>query len=722
MPTIKDIAREAGVSHGTVSNVLNKTGKVSSEKIRLVEEAVRKLGYIPNTQAQKLRQGNNNTIILILPSLENEFYARIHSIITSFAKEKSILLNLQVTGDTETIEEEIIEDSLRQGIIAVLTVTSLGSRATERYSAFNAPVIFIDRCSDITGHPDFYNVSIDQEQAGMDVASHIQERNDQKVCFFSSPHRFKDDEKIYKTLESTLPSNIELVHESSDRKANVIKAFKIMSEEKSYDSIVACSLNRAVALETARKEKGVCKDTNIILLKNSSNMDFPFFDCYEIDYTKLAMATVDLLDKIANGTMPKEHEILISNPGFRKNLKVTTQDSCKLRLLTLDSPSTKALKELLPKLKRETGIDLQITAVDFNSLREQIIRINPYFNYDLIRLDVAWTEFLNDKLFMDLKAMGIADSGILERLLRNNLYMNRQNIHTLPFDPSTLMLFYRQDLFSDALMQRSFYEKEKRTLEPPKTMEDLIKIARFFTRSENPESPTQYGITDTNGSMITAASELLPFVQTYQAIYEDEGRIIFNIEKLSKAMDEYVDLQRYTGHEHYKWWGESIRQLILGKTAMAISYSNHYTYLSNADNSFINSRINVAALPGDRGVIGGGEIGISRYSSNAEAAMNFLKWYYSAEVSNMLVALGGTSALNSAYEEPVNLVQFPLLPTIRESMNTGVRGFSGIKGHYSNYELELALGMAINEVLEGRMSSLEASEYAEHIYNSQITL
>ena len=42
--TLKEIAREAGVSHGTVSNVLNKTGKVRDAKIRLVEEAAKKLG------------------------------------------------------------------------------------------------------------------------------------------------------------------------------------------------------------------------------------------------------------------------------------------------------------------------------------------------------------------------------------------------------------------------------------------------------------------------------------------------------------------------------------------------------------------------------------------------------------------------------------------------------------------------------------------------------
>ena len=45
MPTIKDIAREAGVSHGTVSNVINGRGNVSVEKIRLVWQAAEKLGY-----------------------------------------------------------------------------------------------------------------------------------------------------------------------------------------------------------------------------------------------------------------------------------------------------------------------------------------------------------------------------------------------------------------------------------------------------------------------------------------------------------------------------------------------------------------------------------------------------------------------------------------------------------------------------------------------------
>lgn len=55
MVTIKDIAKAAGVAQGTVSNVLNGRGNVSSEKIRHVLEVSEALGYVPNERAKMLR-------------------------------------------------------------------------------------------------------------------------------------------------------------------------------------------------------------------------------------------------------------------------------------------------------------------------------------------------------------------------------------------------------------------------------------------------------------------------------------------------------------------------------------------------------------------------------------------------------------------------------------------------------------------------------------------
>ena len=69
MATILDVAKKAGVSQGTVSNVLNGKGNVSSEKIRAVEEAARELGYTINERAKMLRKGSGNVICVILPTI-----------------------------------------------------------------------------------------------------------------------------------------------------------------------------------------------------------------------------------------------------------------------------------------------------------------------------------------------------------------------------------------------------------------------------------------------------------------------------------------------------------------------------------------------------------------------------------------------------------------------------------------------------------------------------
>lgn len=74
MATIIDVARMAGVSQGTASNVLNGKGNVSSEKIKAVEEAAKKLGYTINERAKMLRKGSGNIICVIVPSMERRHY------------------------------------------------------------------------------------------------------------------------------------------------------------------------------------------------------------------------------------------------------------------------------------------------------------------------------------------------------------------------------------------------------------------------------------------------------------------------------------------------------------------------------------------------------------------------------------------------------------------------------------------------------------------------
>jgi len=70
MATIRDVARRAGVSVGTVSHVINNTASVREETKARVLEAIRELDYHPNSVARGLRSRRTNTISLVLPTIE----------------------------------------------------------------------------------------------------------------------------------------------------------------------------------------------------------------------------------------------------------------------------------------------------------------------------------------------------------------------------------------------------------------------------------------------------------------------------------------------------------------------------------------------------------------------------------------------------------------------------------------------------------------------------
>lgn len=73
MAGIRDVAAYAGVGVGTVSRALNKTGYVSEETRKKIDEAVKALNYQPNELARNLYRNRSGIIGVIVPDLENPF-------------------------------------------------------------------------------------------------------------------------------------------------------------------------------------------------------------------------------------------------------------------------------------------------------------------------------------------------------------------------------------------------------------------------------------------------------------------------------------------------------------------------------------------------------------------------------------------------------------------------------------------------------------------------
>ncbi len=100
-PTIRDVARVAGVAVSTVSYVINRSGQVSPETRLRVNSAINALRYEPNLLARNLKAGRAKSIGLIAPDLKNPYYTEIASGVQEIAQARDMLLVLCTTQSAQ---------------------------------------------------------------------------------------------------------------------------------------------------------------------------------------------------------------------------------------------------------------------------------------------------------------------------------------------------------------------------------------------------------------------------------------------------------------------------------------------------------------------------------------------------------------------------------------------------------------------------------------------
>ena len=94
MPTIRDVAKRAGVSVATVSHVINDTHYVSPELHKRVSDAIEALNYRPNRLAQALSKRNIPLLALIAPDISNPYWSHVARAIqdTTDPKDYSVIV------------------------------------------------------------------------------------------------------------------------------------------------------------------------------------------------------------------------------------------------------------------------------------------------------------------------------------------------------------------------------------------------------------------------------------------------------------------------------------------------------------------------------------------------------------------------------------------------------------------------------------------------------
>lgn len=146
MPTIRDVARRAGVAPTTVSRVINNSGYVSQPTRERVEAAVADLGYVPNTLARSLRFKKTNTLALVLPDITNPFWTTLARGVEDAASDRGFNVIFCNTDESEAEQEKYLTILLQKQIDGIVLAPARSTAGpVELVQRQGVPVVVVDR-------------------------------------------------------------------------------------------------------------------------------------------------------------------------------------------------------------------------------------------------------------------------------------------------------------------------------------------------------------------------------------------------------------------------------------------------------------------------------------------------------------------------------------------------------------------------------------------------
>lgn len=186
MATIRDVARLAGVSVATVSNVVNEPERVSAALRDRVEKAISALNYAPRAAARSLRKQSSGLIGLIVADITNPFFTELVRAIEVVASARGysvLLCNSDEDAGREARALELLRSQWVDGIILAATGTPSAGRG-ELLSRLRVPVVLVDRGLDGLG---FDSVVLDNRLAALQATAHLLALGHRRIGLISGP-------------------------------------------------------------------------------------------------------------------------------------------------------------------------------------------------------------------------------------------------------------------------------------------------------------------------------------------------------------------------------------------------------------------------------------------------------------------------------------------------------------------------------------------------------
>ena len=406
------------------------------------------------------------------------------------------------------------------------------------------------------------------------------------------------------------------------------------------------------------------------------------------------------------------------------------------------------------EFSRVTGINVKIRALDFDTLvqkinldfiaqagKYQLVYVDPY---QTLNRFYNYLEVLNP-YNLDTKAPKI--KGFTEDFFENQTaicsnFIDNTNLYSVPFDSTTMILYYRKDIFDK--YRNKFYEEMGYDWTPGTsefTWDRYYEVAKWIDKNV-PDEEVKYGsglMAQEHNSIFCEFSNILASYGGDYFLDKDINTLglktfdKINVldKKFVKALDVYKKIASVSAPQSVNWnWTDLANAFYNGDIAMMANWDENSTYMESTGYSKVAGKVGYSIMPyGDvrsANIYGGSGIGINKYAPEKEknAAWLYIVWATSKEMQLKVFRHpegGSLPTRKSAYEDPLlkaeieNSVKLPQHDEHIKHMNAVLNAWKSeniyLRPKISNfYDVEKVLFSNLHDMIRLNLDSKKTSQ------------
>ena len=270
--SLKDLARELGVSIATVSRALRSSPEIGAEMQEKVKDLAKRLNYRPNPFAQSLRKEAPRMIGVVVPNLVTHYYAAVLDGIEEEARKAGYSVISANTHEQSEAEVKAIDNFISlhvEGIIACLSQNTTDYRHFEEISEMGIPLVFFGR----TCLPEKFScVTANGDIAAQEATQHLIETGSRRIAFIGGPNHLDMVKRrkhgyLEALRENRIPIDRSLVIcEKIDYQWALEATMQLLQREDRPDAILAFNDIITFAAFTAIKQTGLHIPEDVALI------------------------------------------------------------------------------------------------------------------------------------------------------------------------------------------------------------------------------------------------------------------------------------------------------------------------------------------------------------------------------------------------------------------------------------------------------------------------